>query len=157
MTSPPDSRQQLASLRGLARRVAAMNVASRWLAWVLAVPGACLIVTGVSMLLGAMSEPFPTLPGAGAVVCIAGGAALSRLFWLAGRAVAAAELGDLKLTLRKLPPARRTEALLPLLGESADTREIVEPILRELGHSSEVVPARAPEGTGSEAQPAPSE
>jgi hypothetical protein len=61
---------------------------------------------------------------------------------------------QLRRKISALPTDRVSEVLLPLQAEMGDTRKLVEPLIRELGAGSEMVPASPPQGGGDE--PAPS-
>jgi len=61
----------------------------------------------------------------------------------------------LRRQLSALSPVQQAELLLPLRAERAgDTRQLVEPLIRQLGvHASEVAPAASPAGRGTGAAP----
>jgi hypothetical protein len=57
---------------------------------------------------------------------------------------------QLRQELRALPAEQRAAALAPLQEEWGDTRDIVAPLLREFQPPTELTPAAAPPGRGSE-------
>jgi hypothetical protein len=85
------------------------------------------------------------------------------LFWRLGSVVATPAAAayrrlrqeQLRRKLARLPREQLAQVLLPLKGYSyPDTRQLVEPLIRELRpEGTEVLPSASPEGSGSEIAP----
>jgi hypothetical protein len=138
------SEEQIAALQERVRLAGLITVVARW--------GLGL---GGMVLLISMTACFPQQPAS-----TLGGYAFGVLFRFATALLIAVPVGiglrhawiaTLRSQLRALPTPRATEALQPLArSRLADTRRIVQPLLRELESSADLVPADAPTGRGDE-------
>jgi hypothetical protein len=103
--------------------------------------------TFVPFVLGVICEDLPFALGFGTLgLAIAAGVGI----WAASQS-RDFERQRVRCELRRLTREQAAAALLPLRTDPVgDTRKIVRPLLRELGVSTEMLPAWAPDGQGRE-------
>jgi hypothetical protein len=151
--SLPAPEDRLAALREEIRRVGrCYQKPATWLQnlFILLVGGAVVAaewLSGEGRILTLMLGLLILLTGCGALLCYFY-SPLSR----------GARRRALLRKLECLPPEQQAAVLAPLRAETAgDTRQLIEPLLRDLGLPTELTPATTPEGTGWEVSGSPTE